>query len=85
MKDDLISVMDDAMDSYTSPDSQKPLKPSKVTMYALIFFIFLNSPVLVKSNNSTTGLGEIFLCSWTSSQSFIILSFIGASKVTGQE
>lgn len=83
MKDDLISVMDDGMDS--SPDSQKVLKPSKVTMYVLIFFIFLNSPVLVRNNNSTIGLGEIFLCSWTSSQSFIILSFIGARKVTGQE
>lgn len=85
MRNDLISVMDSAADSYTSPDSQRELKPCKVTTYVLIFFIFLNSPVLLKSDNSTIGSGEIFLCSWTWSQSFIILPFVGASKVTRQQ
>lgn len=82
MRNGLISVMDGAADSYTSPDSQRALQLCKVTTYGLIFFIFLNSSVLLKSHNSTIGSGEIFLCSWTWSQSFIILPFIGANKVS---
>lgn len=52
MKNDLISVMDGTAGSYTSPGSRRALKPCKVTTYVLIFFIFLNSPVLVKNDNS---------------------------------
>lgn len=85
MRNDLISVMDGAADSYTSPASQRAHKLCKVTMYVLIFFIFLNSLVLLKSDNSAIGSGEIFLCSWTWPQSFIISPFIGASKVTRQQ
>lgn len=85
MRNDLISVMDGTAGWYTSPDSQRALKPCKVTTHVLIFFIFLNSPALLRSNNGTVGLGEIFLCSWTWSQSFIILPFIGASKATRQQ
>lgn len=81
----MIPVMDGAAGSYTSPGSQRALKPCKVTMYVLIFFIFLNSPVLLRSDNSTIGSGEIFLCSRAWSQSFIILPFTGASKVTRQQ
>lgn len=77
--------MNGAAGSYASPDSQRALQLCKVTMYGLIFFIFLNSSVLLISNNSTVGSGEIFLCSWTWSQSFIILPFIGAIKVTRQQ
>lgn len=53
-------------------------------MHANIFY-FLNSPILVNGNHGPTDSGEIFLCSWASSHSSIILSFSAASKVTGQE
>lgn len=85
MRNDLISVMNGAAGSYTSPNSQRALQLCKVTTYGLIFFIFLNSSALLKSDNGTIGSGEIFLCSWAWSQSFIILPFVGAIKVTRQQ